>query len=627
MCGIFGVVTPLSAPPLPERILRRAGTVQAHRGPDANGIARYEVASSRVVLGHQRLSIIDLSESANQPMSCSQDGSSLVFNGELYNYVELRRELEVGGEQFFSNSDTEVVLRALNVWGPELALSRFNWMGALAWLDRRHQRLLLIRDPAAEKPIYYCIEKGVLFFASEIKTLLVLAGRKFPLSRDFLGRFLFQGITDNDRGCVFVGIRQLRGSEYLKVPLSRQLQDIEPAAYLPPACEPDPRLLSTGQFISELRRLFIDCVRVRLRSDVPVGVLLSGGIDSSAIAAVAQQLLGYRGFTLLSAVSDHQGYSEEPHIDIMQRHLDMPVEKLRLSFGSGGVMQHLEEASWHNDEPVAGLSVIAHKQIMARAQQLGCKVILSGQGADELLAGYRKFLGFYVFILLRQNRYAAAAWLLTRFAANRSILGQFEWSGARRYVPGLRRCGTPAASAEGPALRGWARLDLNPRTDTLADRQRLDLTDLSVPALCHYEDRMSMAYGREIRLPFLDSRLIDYLLRAPDDLKLRKGWTKWCFRKAMEPFLPPQIAWRRDKQGFTNPQRVWLRNDLRADVEAAFSDDSLIARHGIIEPALMRKKYRQYRESRTGSDTGDREIFAPFSLEIWMRQYKDWIEC
>jgi asparagine synthase (glutamine-hydrolysing) len=632
MCGIFGILSDPSLQP-DDALLQSAARVQSHRGPDGSGIEHFRCARSSLVFAHQRLAIIDLTEAGAQPMSYRDGQGSLIYNGELYNYLELRDELARAGEEFRTRSDSEVLLSALHRLGPQQALGKFNWMGAFAWLDRNQQRLVLACDAGSEKPLYYFRDERLFAFASEIKTLLTLLGRKFPLDPDTVGQFLFQGLSDASPQTFFRGIQRLPAGSYLVLDLrlDSEARAIAPIAYQPPAYAGDPARMSAAEFAEELRSTFVDSVRLRLRSDVPVGVLLSGGIDSSSIAAVAQQLVGSAAAPqLLSAVSDDPRFDESVHISAMERHLGRDSHRIVLRNAPQSLVADLSMVNWYNDAPVAGLSALAHYRLMERARELGLTVVLSGQGADEILLGYRKFLGFYLQSLLRRGAVLRAAAVLLGFVANRTIVNQFDVADAKRYVPLLRKLTAGAraqSSIAGPFLQGWHVLPLGLGAGSLADRQVLDIRRYSVPSLCHYEDRMSMAMSREIRLPFLDSRLIDLSLRAPDSYKLRRGWTKYGFRQAMQSFLPPQVAWRKDKKGFSNPQGEWLKHELRQPVEEAFSSASLICQKGIVDGDTLRSRYERYRQQPvSGGSIWYREIFAPFSLELWMRRYETWIQ-
>jgi asparagine synthase (glutamine-hydrolysing) len=632
MCGLFGVWSRAPAQ-VNAALLETAHAVQGHRGPDGQGTQRFEFDRSSLVLAHQRLAIIDLTQAGRQPMGYRDGLGSIVYNGELYNYLELREELRQEGESFATQSDTEVLLSALHRWGPARALPKFNWMGAFAWLDLRNRCLTFARDPGSEKPLYYFADAQQLIFASEIKTLLTLAGRKFQLERDVIGRFIHQGLSDTSTQTIFKEIKQLAASTYLQLNLSVDRPAINPIRYAPPTFAGNPSTLSLQDCIDEVRRLFIDSVRLRLRSDVPVGVLLSGGIDSSSIAAVAHRLRGDLGPPqLLSVVSDDARFDETEHINTMERHLKQDARKIILRTSASTLVDELSMLNWINDEPVTGLSALGHYRLMECAKQHGLTVIMSGQGADEILLGYRKYLGFYLQSLVRHGRLLTAMRVLAGFVTNRTIVSQFDLGDAKRYLPWLRklsarRFGDAESGIDGAWLRGWNPAFMGLGKGSLAQRQMADIRELSVPSLCHYEDRMSMAMGREIRLPFLDSRLVDLMLRVPDEFKLRNGWTKYCFREAMRPYLPAPIAWRKDKKGFSNPQGQWLKRELRQPVTEAFGADSLIARKGIMDSGALLRKYDRYCAQEPGRGSiWYREIFAPFSLELWMRRYTAWID-
>jgi len=228
MCGIFGILSQGSARVSPA-LLEAAHAVQGHRGPDGRGTQRFPFENCSLVLAHQRLAIIDLTQAGHQPMGYRDGLGSIVYNGELYNYLELREELRQAGESFSTQTDTEVLLSALHRWGPARAFAKFNWMGALAWLDLRNRRLTLARDAGSEKPLYYFSDSQQLIFASEIKTLLTLAARKFQLERDVIGRFVHQGLSDTSTQTMFREITQLAASTYLQIDLASADRSAPPA--------------------------------------------------------------------------------------------------------------------------------------------------------------------------------------------------------------------------------------------------------------------------------------------------------------------------------------------------------------------------------------------------------------
>jgi asparagine synthase (glutamine-hydrolysing) len=622
MCGITGVVSPQNGV---NQLLLQAQKWQQHRGPDAQGTCEHQIHQWTIGLGHQRLSILDLTEAGNQPMASQDRNSWIVYNGEVYNYQELRWELETLGHSFQGQSDTEVVLAALEHWGPDEAFRRFNGMWALAWLDRRNNRLLLSRDRVGIKPLHFCLENDCLYFASEVKTILEIAGHKFNLNYQIVGEYLVQSLLETSTQTFFEGIEKIPAASYGVVDLSAESLNLELKSYWDLTNEQGFEA-SENTLVELVRELFIDAVHLRLRSDVPVGVLLSGGIDSSAIAAVMQKILGKEtDLKLLSAVSRDERYDESLFIDCMSKHLSSPVRKVVLDFQPEQAFAYLEQVCWFNDQPVGSFSNVAHYLLMEQAKEMGVTVILSGQGADELLCGYKKYLGFYIQSLIHQGNFYKATDVLYSFWRQGTILKQFSLAEAKRYLPNYIQ--KTELDVRGSNLQRFAprRLGLPPGM-TLQQRQILDVKAYSVPALVHYEDRMSMAWAREIRVPFLDYRLIETLISVSPEMKLRRGWTKYIFRKAMEPYLPAEIAWRKDKQGFVNPQSEWLKNELKLGVLKYFRENSLIFKKQLVNRNNLLEKYQSYCQQKPGQGRiWFKDIFNCLALEIWLRKFEQYI--
>jgi asparagine synthase (glutamine-hydrolysing) len=595
--------------------------VQSHRGPDGFGLCAHQLGPLTVTLGHVRLAILDLTEMGKQPMILPDGTDVLVFNGEIYNYRELRSELEQEGVTFRTGTDTEVLLWALRKWG-KAALGRLNGMWAFAWLDQKAHRLLLSRDRFGIKPLYYFQSNNQLLFASEIKAILTAVPGRFQVNIRAISRFLDQGLLDTEHESFFQGIKMVPPGCSLEVEAgSEHVLRTHLARYWSAPAE-DSFSCSIDERIQNLRDTFLDAVRIRLRSDVPVGVLLSGGVDSSAIAAMMRLSLGAgANLHLLSATSDNPHYDERPYVELLARHLDSPVSFVNLSCSPNEWFRLLEDVIYANDEPVGNFSTAAHFLLMQKARDLGVTVVLSGQGADELLCGYRKFLGFRIYDLLRQRRPFKALSLLARFGVNRAVVTQFEMSEAKRYLWPLN---ASRFDIGGPRLAfAGCRINNGLGANSLVERQRKDLECLSVPALVHYEDRCSMAFGREIRLPFLDYRVVSMLLPLDPELKLREGWTKWVFRKAMEPFLPSAIAWRRDKQGFVNPQGHWLRNELRPTIERMLGGDLHMIDAGLVDRAALKHRFDVYCHQPPGRGLlSFKDVFNPIALELWMRKFE-----
>jgi asparagine synthase (glutamine-hydrolysing) len=575
----------------------------------------------QVGLGQTRLAILDLTDAGRQPM-WSHDGSrALIYNGEVYNYLELRTELAARGCRFRSGCDTEVVLEALITWGPA-AFERFNGMWAIALLDRTAGTLLLARDRMGIKPLYLHQDaRGTLWFGSEVKAILEGTCSRFGVNPVVAERYLQQQQLDAQPETFFEGVTELPAGTQLTVDLRRTDGSLaEPVSFWRLPLE-DHFSGSEAERIEAVRELFLDSVRLRLRSDVPVGVLLSGGVDSSSIAVAMQRALGREAdLHALAAVSDDPAFSEDRHIDLMTAHLGCPAHKVRLPSDPAVLARHLDHAIYQADEPLGGLSPVAHYLVMQRARELGITVLLTGQGADELLCGYLKYLGFQLQWLTRRGRVLEAAGLVADFARRGTVLRQFRLADARRYLP--RAFHVPAVDVRGPRLRtGVPPLALGLGGLDLVGRQAEDLARFSVPALLHNEDRMSMAHGREMRVPFLDYRLVSLLLPMAPRWKLRDGWTKWIFRRAMEADLPPAIAWRKDKQGFITPEDRWVAGALRPWIEARLAEPMLTAEWGLLDQPALRRRYAAYLAAGDRRRMRAQDILCPIMLELWARRF------
>jgi len=626
MCGILGFFAPPGT--LGDGRWQAAIRGQAHRGPDDSGEYRALVHGRELVMAHQRLSIIDLTPAGHQPMGDPGGSGVLVFNGEIYNYLELRRELEAAGARLVSHSDSEVLLQALATWGPEQAVARLNGMWAFAWLEPDGHRLWLSRDRGGEKPLHWVVDGDGLYFASEVKSLLILLGRRFPLDLRTVGRFLSQSLVDVGEGTFFEGIEQLGPASLAVVDLAADRPSPRVTTFWRPSLNEVAGERDMTTRVEALREGFLDAVRIRLRSDVPLGILLSGGVDSSAIAAAAHHVVpAATDLNLLCATSRDKRFDESSYALRVGRHLGRPVELLDLEdeLTPDSLFLSLERAVWHNDAPITSLSNLAHLALMGRARELGITVIISGQGADELLCGYKKYLGFYLQWLLRSRRAREAFAVAWGFWRNGTVLRQFQLAEARRYLPTWLR--PRVSDLRGPRLREVLPLPLGlaPGDDVRA-RQAADLTRFSVPTLTHFEDRMSMAESREIRLPFLDPHLMDMLIGTPVDLKLARGWTKYLLRLAVEPWLPAEVVWRKDKQGFINPESEWLKHRLRERVLEYFAPDALVFAHGLVDRDALLSTYGAFCRQRPGAGSvWSRDIFNPLALEIWLRRYEGYV--
>ena len=604
MCGIFcavntrGVFTD-------EQIFafRKSIDMVAYRGPDSAGERIFNTADSSsgyaVFLGHRRLSIIDLSESANQPM---QSGDChIVFNGEIFNYLELRQDLEKEGCTFSTGSDTEVILQTYRKYGVS-GFSRFNGMWAFVLYDAAQKKLVLSRDRFSIKPLYFAEPApGSYVFGSEIKQLLPFLPHRH-IEEDTMFLFLQQALLDTDVRTLVKGVSRIRPATSMTLDLVTGSKE-EHCYWNYPAGEP----IAGDDAESRFYALMEDSVRIRLRSDVEVGALLSGGLDSSTLTVLSHRLCEGR-FHSFSVISENKKYSEEKYIDLLTRHAGL--HNTKLSFNTGHIHESLDTVLYHQDEPFAGLSVVAQYHIFKKIKnETPIRVVLSGQGGDEILMGYLKYFFFNLQDTLRRGdvvsflrEFMGALW-------HRTVLHQFRLSEARRYMPS-RSASLPYVLFSRPSAKTWEYNSLN-------DRQRRDIESYSVPVLAHYEDRNSMAHSIESRLPFLDHRLVEFMLSLPVDHKLKNGWTKYVMRKSMSE-LPDGIRWRRDKQGFVTPEELWMKTLLQPMIRSEFSGNSILAGQGIIDQKAFMQQYDKFVQGKSTLHALD--FFRVFIAERWAKK-------
>jgi asparagine synthase (glutamine-hydrolysing) len=589
MCGVCGIVSP-AMEGLEGAVSAMVSTTH-HRGPDASGTFLERITDRSVLaLGHNRLSIVDLTDHAAQPMRSADGRYVLVYNGEVYNYKEIATDLDPRNFPDEHFGDTAVVFAALIKWGAK-ALSRFNGMWALLFYDTQEKTLLISRDRFGVKPLYFYQDGAALYFASEIKAILTASGSRLPINPDVAVPYLTRGLLNFSDQTFFAGIRQFAPASYQVIDLRRPERfEYAPERYWRHPYELGEEPVRGRVSPEEIRSLFLDSIRLRLRSDVPIGLLLSGGVDSSAILGGIAALDALQGLTVLSVTSDDPASNEEPFIDLMARHVGLTPQKVNVSKDPMALLNRLSEANWFNDEPVCGIADIAYLRLMETARAHGIKVLLSGQGADEQLGGYNKFFYFWLMNLTKERRYLEAFKTLIRSARNSNTLYEFRLSEAIRYL-GKRRLSTGTFIAAG--CQGRDSVDLGMHGSYIR-REWIDLTVTSVPCLLHYEDRMSMSQSVEVRVPFLDYRFVELLARVHPSEKFEGGWTKSIFRKAIGGLVPKEIQYRRDKRGFNVPEDHWLKKEYRPATLAMFSSPMMADELGLIDRKELLKLYEQY---------------------------------
>ncbi len=603
MCGIAGIVgRPADGASAFLDVLR-------HRGPDDHGwlsAGRHGVRLGRgpvgrepaeVVLVHRRLSILDLSDAGWQPMGTADGRYYIVFNGEIYNFVELRAELEHLGHTFRSHSDTEVLLHAYAEWGSAV-LPRLVGMFAFALFDRVERKVVLARDFFGIKPLYYTRVGESLLFASEIKALLSSAGVSRRVNPQRLYEYLVAGRTDHGQETFFAAIRQLPAAHYVEISLDDPVR-AEPICYW--RLDLTERLdISFDEAAAEVRGLFLDSVRLHLRSDVPVGAALSGGIDSSAIVAAMRHVAPGVELHTFSYVADEADLCEERWVDCAAGAAGAIQHKVHA--GADELLDDLDALIASQDEPFGSTSIYVQQRVFRLARDAGIKVMLDGQGADEMLAGYRYYVAARLASLLRQGHWFDAMKLLRHSAGlpgtekrTRLLLQALSL-----LVPG--RCKAAGKQLLGRELMpawlnaGWFQeqgvrpFDLGGHggRDILRSHLCRTLFETSLPMLLRYEDRNSMAHSIESRVPFLTPQFAGFLLRLPEEYLLGPdGTSKRVFRAAMRGLVPDAVLDRRDKIGFATPERKWLLK-MRPWVEATLSGPTAQAipaleRHGVAQ--------------------------------------------
>ena len=630
MCGIAGIVDITG---FDQKSLVEMTHLIDYRGPDGYGFALASGGGPLVLevlhntephspgarpvigLGNRRLAILDVSTAGNQPMQTEDQTCTVTFNGEIYNYKEIREELERIGIRFRSNTDTEVILRAYRHWGEECLL-RFNGMWAFAIWDGARQRLFCARDRFGVKPFYYALHQGCFLFASEIKQILHVTGMPRTANPETVCHFLEWGLMDHSADTFFEGIHQLQGGHCLTLELKSPLT---PSVRCYWELQTEPQLsLGDADALAQFRGLFESAVKLRLRSDVPVGVSLSGGLDSSAVACEAKQLERHAEFQTFSSCFEDAEIDEREYVSAVVSEIHGIGHR---AFPQGvGFWKTLKTLIYHQDEPVGSPGIYPQWCVMADARAHDVPVILGGQGGDESLCGYQKYQFFHWWHLLRRGDATFLREFLTWLTGGTS--SHWTWPALARYLP--RPFGKPFSLTNRIGTNETKRLSrvVSPNLgsgSTLAERQKTDLVYSSIPALLHHEDRASMAHSVESRLPFLDYRLVEFSLRCPSSLKLRDGWSKWLLRNALVGTLPEKIRLRRTKLGFHTPEKRWMRLGLQNGYRQIWDTDDLRMGRFIDSAKFQQECLALLDDSPRALAPGT--LFRAVSLETWARVY------
>lgn len=667
MCGIFGLI---QSRPFDTAEIHGISQVIRHRGPDDEGFVLFTgagistyggqdtpassydpavsycpsqplPAASRlgaggVMLGHRRLSIQDLSAHGHQPMMYRQR-YWLTYNGEVYNFIELRAELEAQGYNFTTHSDSEVILAAYDRWGPD-CLRRFNGMWGIAIYDTQAKTLFIARDRFGVKPVYLRWAGGRLAFASEIKALTRLNDWQARGNMPRVLDMLVWNLSDHTAETMFEGVVQLPAGHYMLLDVQGAVAD-RPQGDLALRMEPRrwytlPEALinpATGaQAAEQFRDLLDDAVRLRLRADVKVGSCLSGGLDSSAIVSLMGRQLsasgGGHGLHTFNARSHDPEYDESRYATAVA--VNSGAHAHSVTPEPGRLFNDLDRLAWHQDEPFVSTSIFAQWCVFQLARENGITVMLDGQGADETLCGYRGFFGAYLAGLVRQGRLGTWGREIgnLRREVNFSPLRSLGYTAAY-LMPGLlgligkfdnrayadRSWLLPAAHS---AYDADPLLRVGGRPSSVRDMSVAQVTATNLPMLLHWEDRNSMAFSVEARVPFLDYRVVEFCLNLADTEKLGGGVSKSVLRRSMRGTVPDLILDRRDKLGFVTAEKHWLIRDMapqfRRELVAAV--DRL---GGLLAPTILEQFDRVVR----GEQAFDHRYWRAISTSRWAEAF------
>lgn len=646
MCGFAGVVSERGIDRESLLRLEQATSALAHRGPDDEGYVLLGAGSARplrgvdtvpelaslpaiegitpqneiAAFGFRRLSIIELSAAGHMPMQDPATGNWLVFNGEIYNYRELREELLGLGHSFRSYSDTEVMLKSYAQWGME-CVHRFNGMWAFALWDAHQQKLLCSRDRFGEKQLYFRkSQTGDFWFASEIRSLLLAAGPASGMNAHLVWDFLMYGLADHTEETFFTGINQLLPGTNLLLTAGGAPKI---ARYYTLKAKALPENATTEQLAEGLRQRLHESVRLRLRSDVPIASFFSGGLDSASIVSLADEIIGSREAGFVSSLRTYTNCYPAGHVFDESPRVRTALPRLRsiqpafMKASEASLECEISELIETQEQPFHNLSIFASYNLLRFIRKReNIKVVLTGEGGDELLAGYQRvYLPLFMSGLLREGHWMTwalelAAWGV-RAGIKASYKGFFNDLPAharlalqRRVNPVAQLMASDFFTAYQHRERTWVE---QWRKGPLQCRLGADVTRFNLPQLLRHLDRNAMRFSIETRVPFLDPELVEYCAALPERMKLRSGYSKYALRQAMDGRLPDEIAWNRAKLGFGMAEQFWFRGCA-----------DLIENNRELENFI---DVRQLVATLRNSEAIDQNNWLPVCLGLWMKQF------
>lgn len=600
MCGIAGLLSKNNSEITIDR-LKKMTDIISHRGPDGEG--HWISPNGEVGLGHRRLSIIDLSHEADQPMHY-HDRYSIVFNGEIYNYIELKEVLAKQGYNFKTQSDTEVLM-ALYDRDKENCLQLLDGMFSFVIYDSKENTAFCARDRFGEKPFFYSYAKGKYFmFGSEMKCLWA-GGVEKEINKEMMFNYLSFGYIENPQDLsetFYRNCTRLEHAHYIKINLHSL--EIEIRRYYDIDWKAIDRSIKVEDAQQKFREIFYTSVQRRLRSDVTVGSSLSGGLDSSLVVCVIDELK--KGTTqkqnTFSAVFPGFKKDERRFMDIVTAQTN--VAPHYITPADDGLIRDIDHVSWHQEEPYGSASIYAQYCVMKLAKDNNTTVLLDGQGADEILAGYHSYYKPFFNGIKNDSGYKDQLAKYNELHSTNPINGI-----ARKSLGDIVRSISPSLVKPGLKIKNIYKQAFSPilnsdfyhqyknsvfetagnNFDSLNEMLHSNTMKFGLQQLLRYADRNSMAHSREVRLPFLSHELVDFLFTLPETYKINEGWTKWIMRTTFENTLPKEIAWRVDKIGYEPPQKNWMDSEEMKD--KIMANKELLVTHDFLNKKTLQKKY------------------------------------
>lgn len=628
MCGIAGFINKDGAPAICQKLKRMTDAI-AHRGPDAEG----QLCEGSIALGHRRLSIIDLSDAGRQPME-SADGSFVItFNGEIYNYKELKEELAKLGAAFTNDTDTEVIMEAYRYWGLD-CLSRFNGMWAFALLDRRKRELFLSRDRFAVKPLYILNRSDIFMFASEAKAIIAAQPEENIPDLVQVHRFIGSALENLDEHSWYENIKIFPAAAYAVYSLDTN--ELSTKTYWAPDIEQfQDKWIKGRNPVTTFRTLFDDAVRLRLRADVEVGTCLSGGLDSSAIVGCCSKRHGVTMRTFSSRYAD-KSCDEGEFIDSVNRFANAKAVPVYPDDRPISFLEAFRRINANHDGPPGGASLYSQYSVFREVGK-HVKVVLDGQGADELFCGYPGFLNPALRKAVKKCPRSFMIKTLQQLLCERNDIDIFGLSaevgiqafGLETYLDLMEKSAKKETSirlsqegkcaaftkAFSDLVRDTPNLSAPYQSSDEVTQMCLDnLMVYAIPVLCHNEDSNAMDFSVEVRMPFLDYRIVEFALALDSSYKIRGVWQKWIIRKALRKYLPAKVRRRRSKMGYPAPFFRWLResDEKEAFKQVIFS----LAKRNIVPAETIEAHYNAHM---SGEANMESILYRYLVLELWLQ--------